>query len=306
MAVYLVTQATGIQSQWVIKHLLEAGVRVHALVRDLNKAPPSLQDPRISLFQGESQNQEDVLKAARGCRGVFLNTFPIPGLETEQAKAVVGACLKAGLENIVASTVYLANDKRMLEGAAVDESQLRGYFVSKAAVEDIVRTAGFSAYTILRPAVINNDYMVPHAHVNFPELPVRGELAHCLNDGVTMPHTDASDVGKYAAAALQDPVKFGGQEINIVSEALTIERVRDTIVQVSGRDVRVRKRTPAETEETLKTVFGQRFHLMANAGNFGADPAAAKEVEAKFGIPLTSLEGTLQREKAHLLESLPA
>jgi uncharacterized protein YbjT (DUF2867 family) len=306
MATYLVTQATGLQSQWVIKHLLGAGVRVHAVVRNLRNVPPTLQDTRIQLFQGESQNVEEILRAAQGCKGVFLNTFPIPGLETEQAKAVVEACSRAGVESIVASTVILANDKAILDDAAIDEAQLRDYFVSKAAVEDIVRRANFSAYTILRPAIIQQDFMLPHAYQNFPELPTHGELVHCLNEGVRLPYTDAHDVGKYAAAALLDPTKFGGQEIDLFNEILTIEETRDIITKVSGKDVRVRKRTPAEQEETLNTVFGQRFHIVANGRDFSSVADVPRKVEMNFGIRLSSLEESLVREKEHLIESLPA
>lgn len=301
MATYLVTQATGLQSQWVIKHLLSAGVNVHAVVRSLSKVPSTLQDPRIKLFQGESKNPEEILLAAQGCKGVFLNTFPIPGLEAAQARAVVEACLKAGVESIVVSTVILADDKDMANDAATGD-----YYVSKAAVEDIVRRADFKAYTILRPAIISQDYMVPHSYQNFPELSTHGELAHCLNEGVRLPHTDAHDVGKYAAAALLDPAKFNGQEIDLFGEVLTIEESRHIITKVSGKDVRVRRRTPAEQEETLKTVFGQRFHLVANTRDFSSAADVPKKTYAKFGIPLTSLEETLRREKDRLLESLPA
>ncbi|KAH8903707.1 NmrA family protein [Coniochaeta sp. PMI_546] len=306
MATYLVTQATGMQSQWVIKHLLNAGVQVHAVVRNLDKVPPTLQDPRIKLFQGESKNPEDIVPAAQGCKGVFLNTFPIPGLETAQAQAVAEACLKAGVESIVASTVILANDKTVLDGTLTDEAQLRDYFVSKIALEDIVRRAGFKAYTILRPAIILQDFMVPHSYYNFPELPTHGELAHCLEEGARLPFTDAHDVGKYAAAALLDPTKFGGQEIDLFNDLLTIEEARDIITRVSGKVVRVRRRTPAEQEETLKAVFGQRVQIVANARDFSSIADAPKKAQAKFGIPLTSLEEALRREKDRLVESLPA
>ncbi|KAL1863850.1 hypothetical protein VTK73DRAFT_6350 [Phialemonium thermophilum] len=308
MATYLVTQATGSQSQWVIKHLLNDGAKVHAVVRDLSKVPPLLKDPRITLFQGESQNVDEIFAAAQGCQGVFLNTFPVPGLETAQAQGIVDAAKKAGLRHVVASTVCLADKPAYWDNALGDKSQLRDYYRSKAAVEDIVRRSGLEAYTIIRPAVLQQDYMVPHSYMNFPELPTKGELAHCLVDGARVPHTDNYDAGKFAAAALQDPTRFAGQEIDIVNEALTIEEVRDAIVKASGRKVRVRRRSPEEVEKTLQTVFGQRFHIIANEKDFGAPEfaAAARATQSKFGIPFTSLEGTLQRERAHLLESIPA
>ncbi|KAJ9155454.1 NmrA-like family protein [Pleurostoma richardsiae] len=306
MATYLVLQASGQQSGWTITHLLEAGAKVHALVRNPQVTPPGLERPGVTVFNGETTDFEAVFRAAQGCKGVFLNTFPIPGLEAQQAQTAVDACKKAGVGTIVVTTTFSTGDRAKWDDAVTKECYLHGYYSSKAAVEDIVRGAGFRAYTILRPAFMCFDYLLPGAYGNYPELPTHGELRHCFNDGVRMPHTDGYDVGKYAAAALQDPAKFDGQEIELGNEYLTVEEVRDTLVKVSGRDVRVRKRTPAEIREALATAFGQTFQLWANVKDFSGVTSGAKEVQLKFGIPFTSLEMALQRDKARLLECLPA
>ncbi|KKY37932.1 hypothetical protein UCDDA912_g02149 [Diaporthe ampelina] len=306
MGTFLVTQGTGQQSRWVISHLLAAGSKIHAVVRDLQKVPPVLQDPSITLFRGESQNFEDILKAAQGCKGVFLNTFPYPGLEALQAKTVVEACQKAGIEQIVVATTHGTANKAMWDDEITKEINLHQYFSSKAAVEEIVRAGGFQSYTILRPAVIHHDFFKPGCYGNFPRLPTHGELDHLLEDGARLPFTDASDVGKYAAAALRDPAKFGGQEIDLGNELVTIEEARDILTQVSGRPVWVTKRTQKEVEEMCISVFGQAFHLLSNIKDLSWTIAGAKEVQDKFGIPFTSLEAAVQRDRALLLECLPA
>lgn len=305
MATYLITQATGQQSRWVIHHLLEAGVKIHAIVRDLQKVPPILQNPAITLFQGESKNYEDVLRAAQGCKGVFLNTVPFPGLELLQAKTIVEASKAAGVETIVASTTQCASNKEMWDDEETKATQLYYYFASKAEVEDVVRGAGFQAYTILRPAVLAHDFFLPGAYGNFPRLPTHGELDHLLNPGVGVPYTDTHDVGKYAAAALLDPGKFGGAEIDMGNELLSMEDARDILVRVSGRNVKAVKRTEAELEEMGASVFGQKFHLWANIKDIAFIPVVAKETQTKFGIPFTTVEAALQRDKASLLECLP-
>ncbi|TID07547.1 Dihydroflavonol-4-reductase [Colletotrichum higginsianum] len=306
MATYLITQATGQQSRWVVTHLLAAGAKIHAVVRDLQKVPPVLQDPNVTLFQGESKNFDDVLQAARGCKGVFLNTVPFPGLEVLQAKTVVEACREAGVEGIVAATANGTANKAMWDDDVTREMQLHGYFSSKEAVEDIVRAGGFRAYTILRPAVLHHDFFLPGALMNFPRLSTHEDLDHLLEDGARVPYTDTSDVGKYAATALQDPETFGGQEIDLGNELLTIEEVRDILVRVSGREVGVVKRTEQEVEELGISVFGQKFHLMSNVKDLSWTTTVAKVAQEKFGIPFTSLEAALKRDSALLLECLPA
>ncbi|OLN90043.1 hypothetical protein CCHL11_07236 [Colletotrichum chlorophyti] len=194
----------------------------------------------------------------------------------------------------------------MWDDDATKEIQLHQYFSSKATVEEIVRAGGFQAYTILRPAVIHHDFFLPGALGNFPRLPTHGELDHLLDEGARVPYTDANDVGKYAAAALQNPTKFDGQEIDLGNELLTIDEVRDILVRVSGRDVRAVKRTPDEVEKMGISVFGQKFHLMANIKDLTWTTVVAEKVQEKFGIPLTSLEAALQRDKTQLLECMPA
>lgn len=185
------------------------------------------------------------------------------------------------------------------------ESGLDWYFSAKADVEQAVREAGFKAYTILRPVWMIHDYLLPSAPYNYPELATKGTLDHAYNAGSTMIHTDSFDVGRYAAAALQDPVKFGGQEIDLGNEALTIEDVRDILAKVSGREVKTRKRTPEEMDAVKEFLFAQGLQLLANVKSLNDASAGAKAVQEKFGIPFTSFEMAMQRDKARLLECLP-
>ncbi|PNP74515.1 hypothetical protein FNYG_12138 [Fusarium nygamai] len=171
MSVYLVTQATGQQSQWVIKHLLKAGHKVHAVVRNIEKIPALLSDPSITLFQGESKNFDDIFKAAQGCEAAFLNTVSFPGLEVLQAKTIVEACEKAGVKNLVAATAICTDQKDKWDNEDVKAiPHLDEYYTSKYEVENIVRAGKFESYTILRPALIHYDFFIPGAYYNFPRL----------------------------------------------------------------------------------------------------------------------------------------
>ncbi|KAM0329873.1 hypothetical protein ACHAQA_004038 [Verticillium albo-atrum] len=304
MTTYLVTQATGHQSQWTITHLLAAGAKVHAVVRNPQKIPSVLEHPSVTVFKGESTDLEAVSRAAEGCTGVFLNTFPIPGLEIQQAQTIIEASKKAGIKTIVASTTFYTGDKTVWDNSTTKETGLYEYFSSKYEVEEAVRNAGFEAYSILRPAFCHFDFLLPNAHHNFPGLPARGELDHALDDGAKMLYTDANDIGAYAAAALLNPTKFDKQEISMGNENLSIEEVAEIVSRVSGKNVLAKRRSPAEIEEVKPTLFAQRFHLWANTQDFSAAPAVAKTVQAKFGIPFVSLEEALQREKGRLVQCL--
>ena len=151
-----------------------------------------------------------------------------------------------------------------------------------------------------------HDYLLPSAPYNYPELSTHGELVHAYTDGTKMLHTDSFDVGKYAAAALLDPAKFGSQEIDLGNEALTVEDVRDILKKVSGREVTVRKRTPEEMKAAAGKLFSLGLQLLASKKDISTAAAGAKAVQEKFGIPFTSFEMAMLRDKARLLECIPA
>ncbi|KAM0473815.1 hypothetical protein ACHAPX_007861 [Trichoderma viride] len=306
MATYLVTQATGQQSLSVIAHLLAAGFKIHAVVRDPTKIPSALKQQGITIFKGESTNFEEIFQAAQGCQGAFLNTFPIPGIEALQAKTIVEACKKAGIENLVAATTFTTENRAFWDDEATKEVGLHDYWVSKEQVEEAVRAGNFKSYTIVRPGVLHTDFMLPGVHLNFPALAERGVLDHAFNDGVPIFYTDIQDVGKYVAAAFQNPAKFAGQGINLIKDLLTAEEVGDILAKVSGRDIPVKRRANVEVEALQASAHGMLFHLWANKKDLTPYVNVAKEVQTKFGIPLTSLEAALQRDKARLLECLPA
>ncbi|KAI1328535.1 NmrA-like family protein [Xylariaceae sp. FL0255] len=304
MAAYFISQATGHQARSTIAHLLEAGAKVHALVRNFDKAKthPVLQRPGVTLFEGESVDTEAVTKAVQGCAGVFLNTFPIPGLDTKQAKTIIEESKKAGIKTIVATTTFGVGNKELWDDEVTKKVGLHGYFQSKYEIETMVRNAGFDAWTILRPAFISFDYMLPGAYGNFPKLAEKAELDHFYDPDSRMGQTDIEDIGKFAAAALQDPSKFRGHAIDLVRDNLTIEEVRQILVRVTGRKVTAKRYSP---EEFNPAIFGQAFHFWANVKDISPVMESAKAAETKFGMPFTSLEDALTRDKERVLECIP-
>jgi nucleoside-diphosphate-sugar epimerase len=305
MTTYVITQASGIQAQWTIHSLLEAGAKVHAIVRNPSKIPSHLERPGITLFQGDNNNSEAVFKAAQGCKGVFLNTFPAfddISAEGRQVKTVLEACKRAGVEHVVASTSCFTSRRDMWETAEASK-YVGNYYLSKTRIEDAVRGAGLKSYTIVRPSFIHRDFHPPHVYGNFPSLPKNGELAHGFNDGAKMVYVSEHDVGKYAAAALQDPAKFDKQEIELGNEHLTIEEVQAILVRVTGKNIPLRKMTGEEIEIARNTVPGLRFQLFASLANL---PDTTKETVEKFGIPFSSFEEYVKQYKAEIVASLPA
>ncbi|OQV01431.1 hypothetical protein CLAIMM_06795 [Cladophialophora immunda] len=311
MPKYLVTGATGFQGGAVVTSLLAAGAEVHAVVRDQSSPKAiALRERGVVLFQGTHEEPDTVFRtAAAGCTGVFLNlTIFEPGAAKAQADAIIRACVAGAGETL--TSIVLSSTSRTMEMstqpalAAAVHPWLGNYYTSKAEVEAAVRESGIRDYTILRPPVLDYDYLLPHSASShaFPELPRSATLVTSLNDDRTMPYLDENDIGKFATTALLDPAKFSGHEIEMASDNLSARDARDILARVSGIDIKLHKRTPAEVEETKNTAFFQIFEELANRVARRVDVEA---LEQKYGIKTTTFEEYMKKNKEKLLDSLP-
>ncbi|RYP83458.1 hypothetical protein DL769_001361 [Monosporascus sp. CRB-8-3] len=291
--------ATGHQGGATARFLLEAGAKVHALTRDpLSESARQLKDQGASIFKIRDFNDLDAIReAAKGCKGVFLNLWPGPD-EGNDARDIVQTCKEAGIKIVVASTAFWVGSPEKWDQES--DPALLEYFTSKAAVEKAARDSGL-VYTILRPSYIHYNYIVPWSSLANPEFVETGELTHSFEEGAKMPHIDGRDIGKFAASALLDPDRFGGEEIELGFENLTAEEVCAILSRVAGRDIKSRRRTPAE-EAQNRTPF-QMFQLWANHVDISIDGEA---LQRKYGIRLTPLEEYMQQEKDRFLAGLPA
>ena len=312
MATYLVTGATGVQGGFVVNHLLKAGVKINAVVRDVTSSKAQALAARgVILFQGTHESPEPSFRnAASGCTGIFLNLSVFdPSVAHAQASAILAASLAGGSATL--RSVVLSSTTRVDEYAASHfralvqkiDPMLFAYYAAKAGVEAAVREAGFQHYTILRPGVLMNDYLLPISAIGVPDLPRKAKIWHSFRvKGGNIPHTDPEDVGKYAAAALLEPEKFNGAELPLAVGNMSPEEVGAVLARVSGIDIKVHRRTDAEVEEARPKVITQKFELLQSESPSVVD---GRELESKWGIKLGTLEEYMLRNKDKLVQSLP-
>lgn len=111
-AVAFVTGATGHQGGATTRELLNAGVKVHALVRDpSSKSAIELQRLGVLLFPGDFNNIPSLKTAVKGATAVFLNVSPVIS-DTERevihAKNIIDSAVASGtVTSIVYSSVTM-------------------------------------------------------------------------------------------------------------------------------------------------------------------------------------------------------
>ncbi|CAI6097418.1 unnamed protein product [Clonostachys chloroleuca] len=299
--VFLITGATGRQGGSAARILLERGMAVHVLVRKRDSAAAQqLESLGAVVFEGDFNHVAAIQEASKGVSGIFLNLWPTqdPADQARQAQAFIDIA-KANDAAIVASTAFLAT-RSDLWG---DVDGLKQYYAGKVGVENALREAKLASYTILRPALLMHNYLMPDSKYHFPELSTEGVVAHAYAPGRRMAHLEAADVGKFAAEALLQPAKFNGHEIELGFDNLTQEEIGEALSEVSGRTVKVHRWTEDEIKEKQGRIVTLPWQLLANEHDLSVD---GEKLQSEYGITLTSFSEFLHRDKAKVMESLPS
>jgi len=292
---FFITGATGEQGGATVRELLKHGSSVHALVRD-NTSPSAvaLSHAGATLFQGDFNDTTTIKSAMIGVTGVFLNPFlsHTPGEELRQAQNIINIAVAAKtVTTLVVSTAFLTS-KHQEWAAKTPNYPLYNYYSSKFSIEAAVRAANFQHYTILRPAWLMHNYLPPTCQYHFPELIPEHVLAGAYQPETTMAHFAAGDVGKFAAAALLEPERFSGHEIELGNEALTLKEAADVLSTAAGIQIIARYRDQEDIEAMKEKVPTMGFQIWANTNDMTVDAVKLKQ----YGIPLVTFQEFLKGE----------
>ncbi|WP_328354847.1 NmrA family NAD(P)-binding protein [Mycobacterium sp. NBC_00419] len=275
----LVTGATGAQGGAVVDALLDAGADVRALVRNPQSATAAqLAERGVDLVRGDFEDPESLTKAVDGTYGVFSMQMPPtpkdPEVEVRTGRALVAAARTAGVEVFVHTSVARAGDHEKFAGWA-EQRWWPVYWLSKAAVNDIVRSAGFPKWVVLKPAFMMDNFIPPKSHYLFPPL-AAGRLHTALADDTRMHLIAAADVGRFAAAAFADPDRHHGQEIDLAADALTMAEVAQVISAITTVPISVKglPRDEAIASGTSSLVVGNQE--WANVEGYAVDLDVAR------------------------------
>jgi uncharacterized protein YbjT (DUF2867 family) len=237
----LVVGATGKQGGATARALLEGGVPVRALVRDPeSERAKALTELGATLAVGDLYDQATLAEACAGVRAVFTVFMPDmakPEADSErvQARNIVGAARAAQVPHLVHTSVSGAEQYEQAPGWAEGRwhrsyseqaAPISDYFLSKSYVDDLVRTAGFPTWTILRPTTFMEMYRRPSVYFEG----FTGDRLMAVADPDTVVKLIAvADIGRTAAAALTDPAGFDGVELHLAGDVLTHNQIAEVL-----------------------------------------------------------------------------
>lgn len=240
--VVLVTGATGTQGGAVARAMLQGGRRVRAFVRNpASAAAVALAGTGCEIAVGSFEDASSLAAALAGVDAVFSVQRPdLDNSNSEQHHgfALVDAAKAVGVRHFIHSSVCQLDDHARFP--RWDEGYWSvSYWTDKQAVEERVRAADFPVVTILRPSFIMENFARAKAQFLFPQLR-DGEILTPIAADSLVQLIAADDIGRFAAAALADPARYGGEVIELAGDALYLDGVAATLALATGRSVAAR------------------------------------------------------------------
>ncbi|MEU3625393.1 NmrA family protein [Amycolatopsis coloradensis] len=286
----LVTGATGRQGGATVRALLAAGVPVRALVRDPAGAE-AVEALGAELAVGDLHDFDSVVRAAKGARAVF--SVQMPGMSVEgfdfagevtQGVNLVEAAKAAGVPQFVHTSVSGAGQHVEAPGWAEGRwASMEPTLGAKAAIQDRVRAAGFPRWTLLKPGFFMENFL-PAMKFLFPR-GVEGGLVSVLRPETRLSLAAVDDIGTAAAAAIAEPERFDGVELELASDFLSMKEIAAILSDALGVRLPAPEMTVEQASAAGMPPMGASHEWLNAVGQPGRP-----EYATELGLPLTGFE----------------
>jgi uncharacterized protein YbjT (DUF2867 family) len=246
----VVCGATGNQGRAVLRQLL---ARRREEVVAMTRAPESARAVEAAragarVVRGDLLDRESLRNAFRSARAVFGVTQPWSpdykrcdvAAEIRQGRNLIDACVEAGVEHLVLSTVLL------LEAAPTRVPHVD----SKVEIEKHAHEARVPL-TIVRPASFMDNIGTRFFPVK------RGRVRGFVARDAKVPYIACADIGALVSVAFDRPDDFRGKEINALGDFVSGDELAAILSRIQGAPFRYTA-PPA----FLMWLFAREFYTM--------------------------------------------
>ncbi|KAK3898223.1 hypothetical protein C8A05DRAFT_38195 [Staphylotrichum tortipilum] len=302
-----VCTATGTQGGAVARALLALGWSVTTTTRDPSSpAAQALAAQGVTVHAASSfLDNAALVPAISGCDLLFLNVLPVltdPALEATHAKNLLSLAAAAGIRHVVYSTSLVLPEPpgtaALLSAAAASKREVEVHLAS-------LSPASIPTWTVLRPGFFMTNFLLPLVSFLYPGAVETGVFTLAFAPDTPLPMVDPKDIGAFAAAAFQDPHRFGGKEIDLVSEVVEVERAMEVMRKGTGKGIKARYLGDGEVEEATKVnpmlIIQKQLREVSKGGVVG-DVERVKS----WGVEVGTFEGFVERERVAFGETYRA
>lgn len=258
----LVVGATGKQGGATARALINLGIPVRALVRDPESVPArALRDLGADLVAGDLYESDSLVGPCTDVRAVFSvlrpdMSDPAADAERVHARNLISAAVSARVPHFVQTSVSGVGHHVEAPGwsdgywhRSYHEAvpPISDYWMSKHDVNEMVRAAGFHAWTILLPSTFMEMFRRPSVYF---EDWTSNRLVAPVNPDTTYSLIAVEDIGRAAAAAIADPERFNGVELELAGDVLTLPQIANVLSKAWEEDI-VAPPLPMSAEQAL-------------------------------------------------------
>ncbi|MFD5327713.1 NmrA/HSCARG family protein [Streptomyces sp. NPDC127092] len=269
MLTVAVTGATGAQGGATARALLSAGQHVRALTRDPGSpAARALAALGADVRRADFDDRASLDAALAGADSLFAVTTPFGtdiATEIRQGKELVDAAAAARLGHVVFTSAAHAD-----RGTGVP------HYDSKWAVEQHLYASGLP-WTVLGPVAFMGNYADGWTLESLRE----GSFAWPMPSATPLTLIAATDIGAFAALALQRRAEFTGRRVDIASDERTSEEMAAILASAAGRPI-VHHEVPLDVVRRHSTDLAAMFAYFADHG-LGVDVAGLRRAYPEVG-----------------------
>ncbi|MFF4398811.1 NmrA/HSCARG family protein [Streptomyces sp. NPDC001480] len=253
MLTVAVTGATGTQGWATARALLAAGHRVRALTRRPDSpAADALRALGADVRRADFDDRPSLEAALTGADSLFAVTTPFgtdTATEVRHGRALVDTAADVRLEHIVFTSA-----------AHADRATGVPHYESKHLIEQHLRAAGVP-WTVIAPAAFMENYTGGWTLDGLRE----GTFVWPMPGDRPLTLIPASDIGAFAALALQRRDEFTGRRIDIASDARTPGQMAEILTAAMGRPV-THKEVPLTYVRTRSADLAAMFEYFTTVG----------------------------------------
>ncbi|GAA2412348.1 hypothetical protein GCM10010191_22160 [Actinomadura vinacea] len=260
-----------------------------------------------SLAVGDLYDAESLVQPCTGVRAVFSVLSPDmanPEADAGRAHArnLIPAAAAAGVPHFVQTSASGAGHHLAAPGWDEDRwhrsysdqvPPISEYWASKEEVNDLVRKAGFPAWTILYPSTFMKMFLRPSVYF---EGRTSNRLLAAVDPETTYALVAVKDIGRAAAAAIMDPDRFNGVELQLAGDVLTFDEIAEVLSRAWGEQI-LPPELPMTAEEALAKGMVAPI-VQASEWNRDVGQPATPEQLRSFGVEPLSLEAWAQASSA--------
>jgi len=262
--------ATGQQGGATVQALLKKklGGDIIAISRNPNSdKAKALARQGIRVLKADLLDKESLVAAFKKATMVFGVTQPFSdgfrkssaSAEVTQGKNIIDACLKAGVEYLVQSTVF--NPGTNAFGVP--------HLDSKTAITTYLKNSGL-AYAILKPASFMDNIGTSFFSVK------KGRIRGFTDGNAKLPYISVKDIGEFASKIFENPAMYRKRELDLVADFVSGDELAQILTKIRDGQRFAYTAIP----RPLMWIFAREFYRMRKAFEKSGRPPFPASIDA--------------------------